>query len=152
MGSMSSSSSSAPSRTLIICVDRDDDIGVKTGIKTPIIGRDACVEAATKFSISDPEEADANTIFAAVKEYDTLAAKGEFCEVVAVSGLYDGGVLGDKKIRKQVADVLKIFPAEGAVLVSDGAEGEELVPVIQGLVPIISLRRVIIKHLSLIHI
>jgi putative membrane protein len=134
------------SRTLLICIDRDDDIGVKTGIMTPIVGRDACVAAATKLSITDPEEADANAIFASVKEYDNLLSKGEFCEVVVVSGLFERGVLADKKIRSQVADILKGYPADGAVLISDGAESEELVPVIQNLVPIISVRKIVIKH------
>ncbi len=130
----------------MICIDRDDDIGVKTGIKTPILGRDACVAAATELSITDPEEADANAIFAAVKEYDALLQKGEFCEVVTVSGLFERGVLGDKKIRNQVANVLKGYPADSAVLISDGVEGEELAPVLQSLVPIVSIRKVIVKH------
>jgi putative membrane protein len=145
-GKENPSGSSKPSRTLLICVDRDDDIGVKTGVKTPIVGRDACIAAATKLSITDPEEADANAIFAAVKEYDSLLSKGEFCEVVTVSGLFERGVLGDKKIRNQVAETLKGYPADSAVLVSDGIEGEELAPVLQSLVPIVSIRKVIVKH------
>ncbi|MDA4111836.1 MAG: DUF373 family protein [Thaumarchaeota archaeon] len=135
-----------PSRTLLICIDRDDDVGVKAGVKTPIIGRDACIAAATKLSITDPEEADANAIFAAVKEYDNLLSKGEFCEVVVVSGQFERGILADKKIRNQVVEILKGYPADGAVLISDGTESEELVPVIQNLVPIISVRKVVIKH------
>jgi len=145
-GREDSQASSRPSRTLLICIDRDDDVGVKTGLKTPIFGRDACVAAATQLSITDPEEADANAIFASVKEYDNLLSKGEFCEVVIVSGQFERGVLGDKKIRNQVAEVLKGYPADGAVLISDGAEGEELAPVLQSLVPIISIRKVIVKH------
>ncbi len=133
------------SKTLIICIDRDDDIG-RAGIKTPIIGRDECVQAAAKLAVSDPEEADANAIFGAVRQYDDLSSKGELCEVVTVSGLYDRGVMGDRKIRNQVAEVLKRYAADGAVLVSDGVEGEELVPVIQSLVPIISLKKIVIKH------
>ncbi|MGA2877149.1 MAG: DUF373 family protein [Nitrososphaerales archaeon] len=133
------------SKTLIICIDRDDDIG-RAGIKTPIIGRDACVQAATKLAVSDPEEADANAIFGAIRQYDDLLGKGELCEVVTVSGLHDRGVMGDKKIRSQVAEILKSYAADGAVLVSDGVEGEELVPVIQNLVPIISIKKIVIKH------
>src|SRR5579864_904524 len=144
--SSGNSDSEKSSRTLLICIVRDDDIGVKTGIKTPVIGRDACVAAATKLSITDPEEADANAIFAAIKEYDNLLSKGEFCEVIVVSGLFERGILADKKIRNQVAAVLKGYPADGGVIISDGAEGEELVPVIQSLVPIISVRKVVIKH------
>jgi putative membrane protein len=133
-------------RTLIICIDRDDDVGVKTGIKTPIVGRDACVNAAMQLALNDPEEADANAIFAAVREYDKLLRSGEICEVIVVSGLFERGVNGDRKIRTQVSGILKGFPASGAVLVSDGLEGEELAPVLQSLVPIISLKNVVIKH------
>lgn len=110
------------------------------------MGRDANVAAATQLSITDPEEADANAIFAAVKEYDGLLSKGEFCEVVTVSGLFERGVRGDKKIRGQVAEILKGYPADSAVLISDGIEGEELAPVLQSLVPIVSIRKVIVKH------
>ncbi len=134
------------SRTLIICIDRDNDIGERTGVRTPIIGKDACLAAATKLALADPEEADANAIFAAIKEFDGLLRKGFNCEVILVSGLFDRGVLGDRKIRREVAEALKGFPADGAVIVSDGVEGEELIPILQSLVPIISLRRVIIKH------
>ncbi|MDG6922353.1 MAG: DUF373 family protein [Nitrososphaerota archaeon] len=136
---------SKKSKTLIICIDRDDDIG-RAGVKTPIVGRDACLEAATKLALSDPEEADANAIFAAVRLCDDLRSKEESCEVITVSGLYDRGVMGDRKIRAQVVDVLKIYPADGAVLVSDRVEGEELVPTLQSLLPIISLKKIVIKH------
>ncbi len=134
------------SQTLIICVDRDNDIGKLTGVKTPVIGKDACIIAAEKMALADPEEADSNTIFAAVKEYDDLLKKGFICEVVVVSGLFERGVIADKKIRMEVSDVLRNYPAQGAVLVSDGVEGEQLVPILQNLVPIVSLRKVIIKH------
>ncbi|HJT09473.1 MAG TPA: DUF373 family protein, partial [Candidatus Nitrosotalea sp.] len=29
------------SRLLVICVDRDDDIGAKAGVTTPVVGRNA---------------------------------------------------------------------------------------------------------------
>jgi putative membrane protein len=131
---------------LIICIDRDNDVGLKTGIETPIVGRTACLEAATKLALADPEEADANTIFAAVKEYEELISKGINCEVITVGGLFERGVLGDKKIREEVESVLRDYPAAEAVVVSDGVEGEELTPVISPLVPVVSIRKVIIKH------
>ncbi|MHB8566597.1 MAG: DUF373 family protein [Nitrososphaerales archaeon] len=134
------------SRLLIVCIDRDNDVEVKTGIKTPMVGREACMNAAMKLALADPEEADANAIFGAVREYDDLLEKGEHCEVMVAGGLFERGVLGDKKIRKEIADTLAGFPAEGIVVVSDGLEGEELVPVIQGLAPIVSIRRIVIKH------
>jgi putative membrane protein len=138
--------SESKSKMLIICIDRDNDVGLKTGILTPIIGKEACLEAATKLALADPEEADANTIFAAVKEYDELVSKGQECEVATVGGLFERGVLGDKKIRSEVGRVLSDYHASEAVIVSDGIEGEELTPVISTLVPVVSIKKVVIKH------
>lgn len=135
-----------PSRLLIVCIDRDNDIEEKTGIRTPVVGKDACLNAATKLALADPEEADANAIFAAIKEYDDLMQQGEHCEVMVAGGRFERGILGDKKIRKEIADTLIGYPADGLVLVSDGLEGEEIVPVIQTLCPIVSIRRIVIKH------
>ena len=52
------------SKVLILCIDRDDDLGIKTPIRTPVIGLKNCQNAAIKLALSDPEEADANAIFA----------------------------------------------------------------------------------------
>ncbi len=54
-------------KLLVLCVDRDNDIGEKSNIKTPVVGRKDCLYAASELALSDPEEADANAIFAAVK-------------------------------------------------------------------------------------
>lgn len=132
-------------RTIVICIDRDDDIG-RTGIRTPLMGRTSCLNAASKLALSDPEEADANAIFGAIRQYDELRNNEEDCEVALVSGIYERGVTGDRKIRNQVAEILKKYPADGAVLVSDGVEGEELAPIIQGVVPVISIKKIVIKH------
>ena len=59
-------------RILVLCVDRDDDLGMKAGIKTPILGRKDNVDAATSLALRDPEEADANAMFEAVRIYDNL--------------------------------------------------------------------------------
>jgi len=50
---------------LVIAVDRDDDLGRKTGIQSPVIGRRANIEAAVKLALADPEESDVNTMFLA---------------------------------------------------------------------------------------
>ena len=56
----------------MLCIDRDDDIGSKGGIETPIVGRDACINAGTRLALEDPEDADSNAIFGAVKVYEEL--------------------------------------------------------------------------------
>ena len=134
-------------RILILCVDRDDDIGVKTGIKTPIIGRDVNVRAASELAVEDPEEADANSMFAAVKLYDTLSeGGGELYEVATIAGSKNGGVEADRKILRELSEVLEQFPADGVIMVSDGYADERIIPIIQSRVPIISVRHVVVRH------
>ncbi len=138
--------SDAPSKLLVLCVDRDNDIGEKARIRTPIIGREECIHAASQLALSDPEEADANAIFAAVKECDDLSKRGQKCEVAVVAGTYNGGYEADRKVRKQLNDLTSKFNVAGVILVSDGAEDEMVIPVIQNLVPVVSVKRMVVKH------
>jgi putative membrane protein len=131
---------------LVLCVDRDDDVGSKAGIETPIVGRDNVLQAAVKLSLADPEEADANAIFAAVKEHDKMIKEGIGCEVAVVSGDRNGGFEADKKIRKEVETLVGKGLFTGIVFVSDGVEDETIIPIIQGIRPVVSIKRVVIKH------
>jgi putative membrane protein len=131
---------------LVLCVDRDDDLGEKAKVARPVVGRDAVLTAATKLALADPEEADANAIFAAVKKYDELTRTGISCEVAVVCGKADRGFEADSRVGKEVAGVLEGAKYWGVVLVSDGREDEQVIPVIQSLKPIVSVQRVTVKH------
>ncbi|MEM2954983.1 MAG: DUF373 family protein, partial [Candidatus Nanoarchaeia archaeon] len=62
-------------RLIVLCVDRDNDIGYKTGIEGPIIGKEKALEVATKLSLKDPEESDSNAIFGAIKIFEEVSEK-----------------------------------------------------------------------------
>ena len=83
---------------IVLCIDRDDDIGSKGGIDTPVIGRDSCINAGVRLAIEDPEDSDSNAIFAAVKTYEDLLKRGYNVEVALVAGRYNRGIEGDEKI------------------------------------------------------
>ncbi len=134
------------SKLLVLSVDRDDDIGTKAKVETPVIGRDNCIEAAKKLAIADPEEADANAIFAAVKQYDELVTKKTDCQIAVIAGFYEGGVEADQNLRAELMKVASEFNASGAIVVSDGFEDREILPVLMSVMPIISIKRVVIKH------
>lgn len=136
----------AYSKILVLCIDRDNDIGSKGGIETPIVGRDACINAGTRLALEDPEDADSNAIFGAVKTYEELVSKGYDAEVAVVAGKFNRGVEADEKISLEVKGILEKYRADGAVIVSDGEDDETILPVIQSRVPVISVRRVIIRH------
>ena len=138
--------SSTHSKILVLCIDRDDDIGSKGGIETPVIGRDPCIDAGVRLAIEDPEDPDANAIFAAIKTYEELIAKGYSSQVALVAGKFNRGIEADEKIGIEIQNVLSMYRADGAVLISDGEDDETVVPVIQTIVPVISIQRIIIKH------
>jgi putative membrane protein len=140
------SKSSTHSRILVLCIDRDDDIGSKGGIKTPIVGRDHCISAGTRLAIEDPEDSDANAIFGAIKTYEELIAKGYNSEVALVAGKFNRGIEADEKISLEIQNILTKYKADAAVLVSDGEDDETVIPIIQAMIPVISIQRIIIKH------
>jgi putative membrane protein len=136
---------STANKLVVICIDRDNDVGEKAGIVTPVVGRDACIEAAQRLALEDPEDADSNSIFAAIKTYEDLISKGYQAEVITVAGVKDRGVQADEKILAETRKVLEIFPANGAVIVSDGEDDESVIPVIQNVLPVVSVQRVVMK-------
>ncbi len=138
---------SKENKILILIVDRDNDIGLKANIKSPIIGREENLKAATKLAIADPEEADANTIFAAIKIYDELKEKyGENIEIASVAGLPEEGLEADRKIINELSNVLEKFPANSCIFVSDGITDQEVLPIVSSKIPIMHVKRIVIRH------
>ena len=137
--------SSTANKLLVICVDRDNDVGEKTGIVTPVVGRNACIEAAQRLALEDPEDADSNSIFYAIKTYEDLVSKGYDSEIITVAGVEDRGVQADEKIAREIRQVLEKFSANGAVIVSDGEDDESVIPIIQNILPVVSVQRVVMR-------
>ncbi|MDH5689888.1 MAG: DUF373 family protein, partial [Candidatus Bathyarchaeota archaeon] len=136
-------------RILVLCVDRDDDLGMKAGINTPILGRKENVNAAASLALRDPEEADANAMFEAVRIYDNLkkSAKGkEEHEVATIAGSDLKGVEADRQLVAELTEVLNEFPATDVILVTDGYTDEMVLPLIESRVPVTSVRRIVIQH------
>jgi putative membrane protein len=136
-------------RILILCVDRDGDLEVKAGVKTPVVGRTENLDAAVALALRDPEEPDANAIFEAVRIYDRLKNEGrpeEVFEVATLSGSEFGGVGADRKIAAGLNDLLASYPAKEVILVTDGYSDEAVLPLVQSRVPVSSVRRIVIKH------
>jgi len=134
-------------RTLVLSVDRDDDIGWKAKIESPAIGREACLKAANTLALADPEDSDVNAIFSAVKIYDELTAKGEETEIAVVAGNHLHMIDGDRRIAASLEQVIKETGATSCILVTDGAEDEYVIPIIQSQIPVSSIRRVIVNQM-----
>lgn len=140
---------SAEKRILILCVDRDGDIERKANIKTPILGRNANLEAAIALALHDPEEPDANAMFEAVRLYDKLQDEKqveEIFEIATISGTELGGVSADRKLVAELNNVIQSFNASEVILVTDGYSDETVLPLVESRVPVSSIRRIVVKH------
>jgi putative membrane protein len=147
--SMKEAPESERKRVLVLCVDRDGDLGAKAGVKTPVVGREDNINAAVSLALKDPEEPDANAMFEAVRIYDRLKAENrpeEVVEVATLSGSELGGISADRKVVAELNDLLHSFEATEVILVSDGYTDEAVLPVVQSRIPVSSVRRIIIKH------
>jgi putative membrane protein len=136
-------------RILILCVDRDGDIETKAGIKTPLLGRTANLDAAVSLALRDPEEPDANAMFEAVRLYDRLQSEKqpeEDFEVATISGSELGGVGADRKLVAELGTLLGSFSANEIILVTDGYSDEAVLPLVESRVPVSSVRRIVVKH------
>ncbi|MDB2245159.1 DUF373 family protein [Halorubrum ezzemoulense] len=134
---------------LVLCVDLDDDLGRKTGIPTPVIGDEDVTEAAVALATADPEDSDVNVLFQGVNVHDELAADGEAIEVAAVTGVDGPDVKANRAVGQEVDRVLaELSTSEevSAVVITDGAQDESVLPVIRSRMPIDGMRRVVVRQ------
>lgn len=137
----------AQGKTLVLSVDRDDDIGWKANIESPCIGREACLNAANMLALADPEDSDVNAIFSVIKIFDELVAKGEEVVIAVVAGNHLHMIEGDRRIAAALDRVVEETRAATCILVTDGAEDEYVIPIIQSRIPVSSIRRVIVNQM-----
>ena len=134
---------------LVLCVDLDDDLGRKTGAKTPVVGREAVQEAAVSLATADPEDSDLNVLFQGLHVHDEIAEGEEAVEVAAVTGVDGGDVKANRAVGEEVDTVLaglRTGENVSAVVITDGAQDESVLPVIRSRVPIDGVRRVVVRQ------
>lgn len=136
-------------KLLVLCVDRDGDIGEKTEEKTPILGRKKNLDAAVALALKDPEEPDANAMFEAIRLFDQLKKQSqpkEVLQIATISGSQLLGVEADRKLVREINFVLENFQANNVILVTDGYSDEAVLPLVESRVPVTSVRRIVMKH------
>ena len=132
---------------LVLCVDLDDDLGRKTDFQTPVVGRDNVEAAATALATVDPEDSDVNVMFEGVHLCDRI--DDERVEVAVVTGTESAGVAAARRVGEQVDTVLAGLSTDEdvqALVVTDGAQDESVIPVIRSRVPIDGVRRVVVRQ------
>ena len=136
-------------RTLVLTVDRDNALGVKAGIRGPVVGRKATLSAALRLGIADPEESDTNAILGALNHHDRLvegAQGNDEVEIALLTGDVRVGPRSDRAIAMQLDEVIQEFQPDSAVLVTDGADDEASLPIITSRVRVDHVEKVIVRQ------
>jgi len=132
---------------LVLCVDLDDDIGRKAGVETPVVGREAIEEAAVALATADPEDSDVNVLFEGMYLHDRIT--DETVEVAAVTGEEAADIAANRRVGEEVDTVLASLQtgeSVRAVVVTDGAQDESVLPAIRSRVTIDGVRRVVVRQ------
>ncbi len=133
-------------RLIVLAVDIDNDLYRKAKIAGPVIGREANLKAAAKLALADPQDADANTMFEAVKKYDELKKKGHSVSVATITGAEKEGYIADSAVARQLDIVLDRSKADACVLVTDGASDMRVLPMLKTRIDVNSVDIVRIKQ------
>jgi len=136
-------------RTLVITVDRDNDLGVKAGIRGSVVGRRQVLTAALRLGIADPEESDTNAILGALHQHDLLAEGAEpndEVEIAILTGDERVGIKSDRNIAQQLEDVISEFQPDRGILVTDGMEDESVLPILSSRLSIDHVEKIIVRQ------
>ncbi|WIV67563.1 DUF373 family protein [Natrialbaceae archaeon AArc-T1-2] len=132
--------------TLVVCLDRTDDVGRKTGLRTPIVGWEAVRALVTDVGLADPEDSSVNSLLETLHVAKRLRDDDEDPVVAVVSGDRDSMVSADRAVATQLDDLIAEYDPDSAIVVIDSAEDERLVPIVESRVQVDSVDRVVVRQ------
>ena len=132
--------------TLVLCVDRSNDIGRTAGLETPIVGWEAVQSLVTDVGLADPEDSGVNCLLESLRVARDLRDGREETVLAVVSGGGDSLVGADRSLSAQVDALVDTYDPDSAVVVLDSANDERVVPVIESRVRIDSVDRVVVRQ------
>ena len=132
--------------TLVVCLDRNDDVGRKTGIPTPVAGWEAVQSLVIEVGLADPEDSSVNSILEALRVTRSLRDENESAVVAVVSGASDTMVGADRSVARQIEALIEEYAVDSAVVIIDSAQDERLVPIIESRVSVDAVDRVVVRQ------
>ncbi|MFC7240287.1 DUF373 family protein [Saliphagus sp. GCM10025317] len=132
--------------TLVVCLDRTDDVGRRTGLRTPIVGWEAVRALVTDVGLADPEDSGVNTLLESLRVAQSLRDDDEETVVAVVSGDRESMVSADRAVARQLDDLVTEYEPDSAVVVIDSAEDERLVPIVESRLQVDAVDRVVVRQ------
>ncbi|MFP4628325.1 MAG: DUF373 family protein [Halobacteriales archaeon] len=132
--------------TLVVCIDRTDEIGRKTGHETPVTGPAAVRDLVLDLGVSDPEDSGVNALLETLRITEELQADGEAPIPVVVSGSRESIVLADRSIAEQLDEIIAEHAPTSSIVVLDSAQDERVVPIVESRLRVDSVDRVVVRQ------
>ncbi|WP_227355309.1 DUF373 family protein [Haladaptatus salinisoli] len=132
--------------TLVVCVDRNNDIGRKTGLEMPVAGWEAVRSLATDVGLEDPEDSSVNCLLEALRVARDLRDEDEETTVAVISGTAETRVGADRAVAAQTDELVAELDPDSAIVVIDSAEDERLVPIVESRVRVDAVDRVVVRQ------
>ena len=127
--------------TLVVYVDRDGGIGHDG----PVVGWEAVQALVTDIGLEDPEDSRVNCLLETLHVARDLRDGGEKAVVAVVSGGADD-INSDRAIARQTDELIAEYDLDAAVVVTNSAGDERLVPIIESRVRIDAVDRVVVRQ------
>jgi putative membrane protein len=132
--------------TLVLCIDRTNDIGRLSGLATPVSGWEAVRSLVTDVGLVDPEDSSVNCMLEALRVARDLRDGDEDAVVAVVSGAGDSMIGADRSVAAQVDDLIAEYEPDSAVVVIDSIQDEQVVPVVESRITVDSVDRVVVRQ------
>lgn len=127
--------------TLVVYVERGGGIGHDA----PIVGWEAVQALVTDLGLEDPEDSRVNCLLEALHVARDLRDAGEESIVAVISGGGDG-INSDRAVARQIDQLVADHEFDSAIVVTDSAGDEGLVPIIESRVRVDAVDRVVVRQ------
>lgn len=132
--------------TLVLCVDRTNEVGRLADTESPVIGSEAIRSLVLELGIADPEVSAVNALLATLRVTSDLEEEGVDALPIVVSGSHESMVSADRAIANQLDDLGVEYDPESTVLVLDSAQDERVIPIVESRFRVDSVDRVVVRQ------
>lgn len=127
--------------TLVVYVDR----GGGARYDGPIVGWEAVQALVTDIGLEDPEDSRVNCLLETLHVARNLGDGGEEATVAVVPGGGDG-INTDRAVARGIDQLVSEYDFESAIVVTDSAGDERLIPIIESRVQVDAVDRVVVRQ------
>lgn len=131
--------------TLVVCLDRSGEIAEAAGVSPPILGWEAVRSLVIDVGLADPEDSRVNCLLETLRVARELRDGDEDAVVAVVTGGTDAVGAG-RSIATQIEELRATHAIDSAIIVTDSAEDERFIPVIESRLLVDSVDRVVVRQ------